>query len=161
MQILQFNDDLGTQDGPFLSVEMFRELIKPYYRRGLDWVHQNTAMKVLMHNDGAIFSLIPTPIEMGVDVLNPVQTTAKGMDARELKRQFGDRLVFWGAACDCQGRLAFGRPQEVAGEVEQNLGVFAPGGGYVLAPVHNIQAGVPPENVIAMFDTALSAGVYQ
>lgn len=161
VQILQFNDDLGTQDGPFLSVEMFRQLVMPYYRRGLDWVHQNTEMKVLMHNDGAIFDFIPTLIEMGVDILNPVQTTAKGMDPRELKQQFGDRLVFWGAACDCQGTLAFGRPQEVAGEVEENLGILAPGGGYVLAPVHNIQAGVPPENVIAMFDTALSAGVYQ
>lgn len=90
-----------------------------------------------------------------------MQTSAKGMDPRRLKDQFGGRLVFWGAACDCQGTLAFGTPQEVAGEVEENLGVLAPGGGYVLAPVHNIQAGVPPENVIAMFDTALSAGVCQ
>ncbi len=161
VQILQFNDDLGTQDAPFLSVEMFRDLIMPYYQRGLDWVHQNTEMKVLMHNDGAIFDFIPTLIEMGVDILNPVQTTAKGMDPKRLKDQFGDRLVFWGAACDCQGTLAFGTPQQVAEEVEQNLRIFTPGGGYVLAPVHNVQAGVPPENVIAMFDTALSAGVYQ
>ncbi|MHC4181219.1 MAG: uroporphyrinogen decarboxylase family protein [Planctomycetota bacterium] len=161
VQILQFNDDLGTQEAPFLSVEMFRELIMPYYKRGLDWVHQHTGMKVLMHNDGAIFSFIPALIEMGVDILNPVQTTAKGMDPRKLKEQFGDRLVFWGAACDCQGTLAFGTPEQVAGEVEQNLRTFAPGGGYVLAPVHNIQVGVPPENVIALFDTALSAGVHR
>ncbi len=161
VQILQFNDDLGTQDAPFLSVEMFRRQIMPHYKRGLDWIHGNTEMKVFMHNDGAIFSLIPALIEMGVDILNPVQTTAKGMDPGKLKGEFGDRLVFWGAACDCQGTLAFGTPGQVAGEVEESLRVFAPGGGYVLASVHNVQANVPPENVIALFDTALSAGVYR
>lgn len=160
VQILQFNDDLGTQDAPFLSVDMFRRRIMPYYRRGLDWVHQNTSLKVLMHNDGAIFDLIPALIEMGVDILNPVQTTAKGMDPQRLKQEFGDRLVFWGAACDCQGTLAFGTPRQVTEEVERSLRVFAPGGGYVLASVHNVQAGVPPENVIALFDAARSTGVY-
>ncbi|NQT41143.1 MAG: methyltransferase, partial [Planctomycetes bacterium] len=153
VQILQFNDDLGTQDAPFLSVAMFRELVMPYYQRGLDWVHQNTGMKVFMHNDGAIFDFLPTLIEMGVDILNPVQTTARGMDPVELKRQFGDRLVFWGGSCDCQGTLAFGTPEQVSREVEAAVGVFAPGGGYVAASVHNIQAAVPPENVIALFDT--------
>jgi uroporphyrinogen decarboxylase len=157
VQILQFNDDLGTQDAPFLSVKMFRERIMPHYQRGLDWVHQNTKMKVFMHNDGAIFDFLPTLIEMGVDILNPVQTTAAGMDPVKLKRQFGDRLVFWGAACDCQKTLPFGTPDQVAREVEQNIAALAPGGGYVLAGVHNIQAGVPPENVIALFDAALSA----
>jgi len=159
-QVLQFNDDLGTQDAPFISVAMFRNLVMPYYKRGLDWVHQNTGWKVFMHNDGAIFDLIPSLIEMGVDILNPVQTTAKGMDPARLKQQFGDQLVFWGAACDCQGTLTFGTPEDVAREVEENIRVLAPGGGYVLTSVHNIQAGVPPENVIAMFDTALSAGRY-
>lgn len=160
VQILQFNDDLGTQDAPFLSVRMFRQRIMPYYQRGLDWVHRNTRMKVFMHNDGAIYDFLPTLIEMGVDILNPVQTTAAGMDPVRLKREFGDKLVFWGGACDCQHTLPFGTPEEVAREVEESLRVFAPGGGYVFAPVHNIQAGVPPENVIAMFDTALSAGRY-
>ena len=160
VQILQFNDDLGTQDAPFLSVKMFRERIFPYYKRGLDWVHQHTPMKVFMHNDGAIYSFLPTLIEMGVDILNPVQTTAKGMDPVKLKAEFGDRLVFWGAACDCQHTLAFGTPAQVAHEVEQSVRVLGPGGGYVLAAVHNIQAGVPPENVIALFDAALSAGRY-
>lgn len=160
VQIVQFNDDLGTQDAPFLSVDMFRELIMPYYKRGLDWIHQHTNWKVFMHNDGAIFDLIPSLIEMGVDILNPVQTTAKGMDPVRLKHQFGDRLVFWGAACDCQGTLAFGTPEQVAREVEENIRILAPGGGYVLAAVHNMQPAVPPENVIALFDTALSAGRY-
>jgi len=155
VQILQFNDDLGTQDAPFLSVRMFRERIFPHYQRGLDWVHRHTKMKVFMHNDGAIASFIPTLIEMGVDILNPVQTTAAGMDPVKLKREFGDRLVFWGAACDCQHTLPFGTPEQVAQEVRESVRVLGAGGGYVLAPVHNIQANVPPENVIALFDAAL------
>jgi uroporphyrinogen decarboxylase len=158
VQILQFNDDLGTQDAPFLSVRMFRERIMPHYKRGLDWVHRNTRMKVFMHNDGAIFAFIPTLIEMGVDILNPVQTTAAGMDPARLKREFGDRIVFWGAACNCQRTLPFGAPDEVAREVEETIRIFSPGGGYVFASVHNIQAGVPPENVIAMFDAARGKG---
>ncbi len=160
VQIIQFNDDLGTQDAPFLSVAMFRELVMPFYKQGLDWIHQNTEKKVFMHNDGAIFDFLPTLIEMGVDILNPVQTTAKGMDPVKLKREFGDRLVFWGGACDCQGTLAFGTPRQVAAEVEETIRVLAPGGGYVFAPVHNIQARVPPENVIALFDAALASSGY-
>jgi len=155
VQILQFNDDLGTQDAPFLSVRMFRERIFPHYQRGLDWIHRNTRMKVFMHNDGAIASFIPTLIEMGVDILNPVQTTAAGMDPAKLKREFGDRMVFWGAACDCQRTLPFGTPEQVAREVRESIRILGAGGGYVLAPVHNIQANVPPENVIALFDAAL------
>ncbi len=161
VQILQFNDDLGTQDAPFLSPAMFRERVMPHYKRGLDWVHQHTRMKVFMHNDGAIFDFIPTLIAMGVDILNPLQTTAKGMDPVKLKSQFGDRITFWGGACDCQGTLAFGTPEDVAAEVQQSIEVLSPDGGFVVASVHNIQAGVPPENVVALFDTARSAGVYQ
>ena len=155
--IIQFNDDLGTQDAPFLSLKMFRELIMPHYKRGLDWIHQNTDKKTFMHNDGAIFSFIPTLIEMGVDILNPVQTTAKGMDPVKLKDEFGNRIVFWGGSCDCQGTLSFGTPEEVAAEARQAIDILSPGGGYVFTSVHNIQAEVPPENVIALFDTAKSA----
>ena len=159
VQILQFNDDLGTQDAPFLSPAMFGERVMPYYKRGLDWVHENTSWKVFMHNDGAICPFLPMLVEMGVDILNPVQTTAKGMDPGRLKAEFGDRLTFWGAACDCQGTLAFGPPEQVAAEVEENLRILAPGGGYVCAAVHNIQAGVPPENVVSLFDTARTATI--
>jgi uroporphyrinogen decarboxylase len=152
VQILQFNDDFGTQDAPFISTRMFRELIMPHYKRGLDWVHANTDMKVFLHSDGAIAPLIPSIIEMGVDILNPVQTSARGMDARMLKEEFGDRLVFWGGSLDCQKTLPFGRPEEVRREVREHVDALAPGGGFVFAPVHNIQANVPTENVIAMFD---------
>ena len=156
VQILQVNDDFGTQHSLFLSVEMYRNQIMPYYKRGLDWVHENTDMRVLLHSDGAIFPLISSLIETGFDILNPVQTSANGMDAQRLKDEFGDRLSFWGGSLDCQKTLPYGTSEEGVREVQEHLRVFAPGGGYVFASVHNIQANVPPENVIAMYDTALA-----
>jgi len=152
--ILQMTDDFGTQESLLLSVEMFRELIMPYYKRGLDWVHQNTKMKVLFHSDGALFPLIPSLIEMGVDILNPVQVNARGMEPTRLKQTFGNTLAFWGGAADCQQTLPFGKPEDVVREAEANLNAFSPGGGYVFAAVHNIQSGVPPDNVLALFEIA-------
>lgn len=156
VQILQIADDFGTQRAPFLSVRAFRELVLPAYRRGLDWIHQRTHWKVMLHSDGALMPLLPSIIEMGVDILNPVQTTAAGMEPARLKREFGERLVFWGGSCDSQGTLGSGTPEEVAAETRANLDRFTPGSGYVFASVHNIQANVPPENIVALFDTALN-----
>ncbi len=160
VHVMQFTDDLGTQTSLLLSVKMFRELVMPYYKRGLDWLHEHTRMKAMLHSDGAIFPLIPSLIEMGVDILNPVQVSASGMDPRKLKQEYGDRLVFWGGAADCQQTLPLGRPEDVAREVEANVKVFADGGGYVCAAVHNIQQGVPPENVVALFDTARNTSIH-
>jgi uroporphyrinogen decarboxylase len=160
VQILQFNDDFGTQTAPFLSVAMFRRQIMPFYKQGLDWIHANTEMKVFLHSDGALYPLIPSLIEMGVDILNPIQTSASGMDPERLKTEFGDQLVFWGGSLDCQQTLPFGTAEQVAEEVAHHVRTLAPGGGYVFAPVHNVQAGVPPENLVTMFDTALAAGKY-
>ena len=154
VQIFQTFDDLGTQGSPFISVKMFRELIMPYYKRAFDWIHQHTPWKVLLHSDGAIYPLIPSLVEMGVDTLNPIQVSAAGMDPARLKRELGSHLAFWGAACDSQHTLPFGTPANVAGETGKNVSILAPGGGYVCASVHNIQAGVPPENIVALFDTA-------
>jgi uroporphyrinogen decarboxylase len=156
VQILQIADDFGTQRAPFLSVRAFRELVLPAYRRGLDWIHQRTSWKVMLHSDGALYPLLPSIIEMGVDILNPVQTTAAGMDPRRLKAEFGHRLVFWGGTCDSQGTLGSGSPADVAAETAANLAALAPGSGYVCAPVHNVQANVPPANVLALFDTAVN-----
>lgn len=155
VQVLQFADDFGTQHGPFLSTEMFRERLLPAYRRGLAWIHANTDWKVLLHSDGAILPLLDSIVEMGVDILNPVQTTAAGMDPAVLKERYGEKLAFWGASCDSQGTLTQGSPAEVRSEVRANLETFdALAGGFVLASVHNIQANVPPANVIAMFEAA-------
>jgi uroporphyrinogen decarboxylase len=155
VQILQVCDDLGTQASQFISTKMFRQRVFPYYKRAFDWIHQNTKLKVMLHSDGAIMDLIPSLIEMGVDILNPVQTTAKGMDPKLLKESFGSQIVFWGGSCDCQDTLSFGTAEQVAREAECHLKTFAPGGGYVFASVHNIQAQVPSENIVRLFDSAL------
>jgi uroporphyrinogen decarboxylase len=134
---------------------MFRERLLPAYKRGLDWVHSHTDWKVLLHSDGAIYPLLPSIIEMGVDILNPVQTSAAGMDATRLKSEFGDRLVFWGGSCDPQTTLRSGSPDDVAAETKAQLQIFTPGSGYVFAPVHNIQADVPTANIQALIETAV------
>jgi uroporphyrinogen decarboxylase len=154
VQVIQIADDFGTQNAPFLSVSMFRERLLPAYKRGLDWIHANTSWKVLLHSDGAIVPLLPSIIEMGVDILNPVQTSAADMDPERLKREFGGKIAFWGGSCDAQGSFAHGTPAEVAAETERNLAVLAPDSGLVCATIHNIQANVAPDNIIALFDTA-------
>jgi uroporphyrinogen decarboxylase len=156
VQIIQICDDFGMQDSPFLSPKMFRELIMPHYQRGTRWIHEHTDMKVLLHSDGALRPLMPSIIEMGVDILNPVQTSAVGMEGPGLKADFGSEIVFWGGSLDCQHTLPFGTVDEVANEVADHIRSLATGGGYVFAPVHNIQARVPVDNVIAMYDTARS-----
>jgi uroporphyrinogen decarboxylase len=154
VQVVQICDDFGTQNAPFLSVNMFRDRLLPAYKRGLDWIHANTSWKVLLHSDGAIVPLLPSIIEMGVDILNPVQTSATGMDPERLKSEFGGKIAFWGGSCDAQGTFAHGTPAEVAAETERNLAILAPGSGLVCATIHNIQANVAPDNIIALFDTA-------
>ncbi len=156
IQVLQVCDDFGTQRAPFLSVRSFRELVMPAYRRGLDWVHQRTPWKVMLHSDGALGPLLPSIVEMGVDILNPVQTSAVGMEPARLVRDYGDRLVFWGGSCDPQGTLTAGTPAHVAAEARANLEHFTRRPGYVFASIHNIQANVPPENIVALFETAIS-----
>ena len=155
VQVIQIADDFGTQSAPFLSTGMFREKLLPFYQRGLDWIHQHTDWKVLLHSDGAIRPLIPSLIEMGVDALNPVQLSCTGMDPGELRSECRGRLAFWGGSCDSQGTLDKGGPDEVAAEVRANLDAFRPrDGGFVFASVHNIQANVPAANIRALFETA-------
>lgn len=159
VQVIQIADDFGTQRAPFLSTGMFRDKVMPYYKKGLDWIHQNTSWKTLLHSDGAILPLIPSIVEMGIDFLNPIQVSCVGMDPKNLREEFGDRLGFWGGSCDCQGNLGHGTPEDVAAEVQANLDAFRPlAGGFVFASIHNIQANVPAENIIALFDAALGYG---
>jgi hypothetical protein len=144
--------DFGTQCSLMQSKEVFLSLYKPYYKKVNDWVHQNTSWKVFYHSCGAVESLIPEFIDMGMDILNPVQCSAAGMDPRHLKDTYGDKIVFWGAGVDTQKTLPRGRPEEVRKQVRERLEIFSPGGGFVFATIHNILAKVPPENVIAMID---------
>ncbi len=148
-------DDLGTQDSLLFSPEMIHDRVLPLQKRLIN--HIKTVLpdvKVMFHSDGAIFGLIPDLIDIGVDILNPVQFTAAGMNLMRLKKEFGKDLVFWGGGVDTQDTLPHGTPEQVADEVKKNIEILAPGGGFVFAAVHNIQADVPAENFWAMWDRA-------
>jgi hypothetical protein len=158
--ILISGTDFGTQRGEFISPDLYRALYFPFHKRMNDWVHANTTWKTFYHCCGSIYHLIPQFIEAGVDILNPVQCSAANMEPARLKREFGDRLVFWGGGVDTQKTLPFGTPEEVRAEVAERIRALAPGGGYVFNAVHNIQAKTPVENVLAMFGAVKEAGRY-
>jgi uroporphyrinogen decarboxylase len=153
-------DDLAMQEGLLMSPELYRENIKPYQKQLFEFI-QSRGVAVIYHNCGAIFPLLDDLVEIGVKVLHPVQLSAKGMDAKKLKREFGDRIVFWGGGCNTQHTLQFGTPQEVREEVKERIDMLAPGGGLVFAPEHCIQPGTPPENIIAMFEAVKEYGRYR
>jgi uroporphyrinogen-III decarboxylase len=142
--------DFGTQAGLFISPKAYRELYQPFHKRINEFVHGNTKWKTFMHSCGSVIALIPDFIESGFDVLNPVQCSAAGMDPATLKREFGRDLVFWGGGVDTQQTLPFGTPDAVYKEVRERIEIFGRDGGFVFNAVHNIQAGTPVENVLAM-----------
>jgi uroporphyrinogen decarboxylase len=148
-------DDLGEQRGPFISPEMFRRLIKPYYKELFPYIKRKSGAKLFMHSCGSIAKLIPDLIEVGIDIISPVQIGADGMDPITLKREYGRDLVFWGGGVDTQKTLSTGTPQQVRDEVKRNVDVFSKDGGYIFAAVHNIQGNVPIENIIAMWEAFL------
>ncbi len=160
IQVVCYSEDLGGQDSLLISPEMYRRLFKPRQRKIMDLLHSLTDAKVLMHSDGAIREIIPDLIECGVDALNPVQVSARGMDSASLKRDFGRDIAFWGGGCDSQGVLPFATPQEVREEVRKRMEDFKPGGGYIFGPIHHIESHVPPENIEALFQAALEFGNY-
>lgn len=144
--------DFGTQDSQFCSPETLTSLYGPYYRKMNDWIHQNTNWKTFKHCCGSIEPLIATFIDMGFDIINPVQINAKNMDPHMLKDRFGDRITFWGGGIDTQKMLPMGTPEEIKMQVKNLCEIFGQNGGFVFNPVHNIQANVPLINVIAMLD---------
>ncbi len=160
IDMVWFGEDFGTQKGLMVSPQVFKELVAPCYKRVWDWVHQHTSWKVLFHSCGGIYPIIDTLIECGVDILNPVQITARGMDPARLKSEFGDRVTFWGGGIDTQTVLPFGSADEVRAQVKERIGTLAPGGGFVFSTVHNIQGDVPVDNVLAMVQAVLDHGRY-
>ena len=144
--------DFGTQRGPFISPDAYRDLYKPFHKKICDWIHKNTPWKVFIHSCGGIQPLIEDMIDAGFDILNPVQCSAEGMVPQRLKDDFGDRITFWGGGIDTQKTLPFGTPEEVYNEVSERLRIFNKSGGFVFNAIHNIQAGTPVENVIAMIN---------
>jgi len=160
IDIVQVGDDLGTQNGPQLSPRTYRRLVKPYQQQMWRHIKERSGLPLFLHCCGGIYPLIPDLIEAGVDILNPVQISAVGMDPVRLKAEFGRDLVFWGGGADTQHVLPEATPEQVADHVRRQIDILAPGGGFVFCQVHNIQANVPPENVVAMFDAALEYGGY-
>jgi len=161
LDVVTFYDDLGMQDRPLISPAMYRRLVKPRHARIIETIKTRTKAKVFMHSCGAVSELIPDIIEIGVEILNPVQVSAAGMgDTAELKRRYGQNLAFWGGVCDSQRVLPFGTLAELKEETRRRISDLAPGGGFVFAPIHNIQDDVPGEKTLALYRTALEQGRY-
>jgi uroporphyrinogen-III decarboxylase len=150
--------DFGTQDSSFCSVETYDELYSPYYKKINNWIHENTSWKTFKHSCGAVEPFMEHFIESGFDIINPVQINAAGMDPALLKQKYGDRLTFWGGGVDTQKVLPFGTPEEVKAHVLKECEIFAPGGGFVFNTVHNMQANVPLQNVLAMLEAIKQFG---
>jgi hypothetical protein len=144
--------DFGTQAGLFISPRTYRDLYQPFHRQVNDWVHRHTGWKCFIHSCGSIHALMPDLIEAGFDIFNPLQTSAAGMDPQTLKDRFGERVTFWGGGVDTQRTLPFGRPEEVRQQVQERMRVFGKGGGFVFNTIHNVQARVPAENLLALYE---------
>lgn len=157
IQVIGFGDDLGFQNTLQVSPALFRSTLKPLLARIYGRAHALSEARVFLHSCGSVHELIEDLIEIGVDILNPVQTAAAGMDPVTLKARFGERICFWGGGAEVQGVLPSGSPEEVRADVRRRIEAFAPGGGYVFAPIHNLQADVPPENIVAMYEEASRA----
>jgi len=159
LDVVYIADDVTMQTGPIMSPETYRRLIKPYQKEFFQFTKERTEAKLFYHCCGNVAPFLEDFIEMGVDIINPVQVSAREMDTKVLKKRFGDRVSFWGAV-DTQHVLPQGSTEEVRREVRRRVIDLAPGGGYILAPVHNVQPDVPPENLSAMYEEALRVGQY-
>ncbi len=152
VDLIRFGDDLGMDSGPFMSPQHYRDLFMPGHSEMIQFVRKNSAMVPFLHSCGSIYQLIPSLIEAGFQVINPVQTNCIDMEPTRLKRDFGSEVTFWGGGVDPREILNRGTPTQVADDVKRRLDVFAPGGGYVFNTVHNILADVPPQNIVAMYE---------
>jgi uroporphyrinogen decarboxylase len=160
VDVIMIGDDVAGQHGPLFQPDFYRQIVKPRHKRLVQFIKSRTEAKIWYHTCGACKTYIPDLLDNGIDALNPVQISAADMDPTELKAEFGDRLVFWGGGIDAQHVLPHADPATVRDHVRRNVQAFKPGGGYVFNNVHNIQAGVPPENIVAMYDAAYEYGRY-
>jgi uroporphyrinogen decarboxylase len=161
--ILSEADDLAAQRSLLCSIDLYKKMVSPYHKKLFSFMKEKARSKVYLfyHTCGSVKPLIPILIEEGVDILNPVQVNAVGMDTKDLKREFGKDLTFWGGGVDTQHVLPFGTPDEVRAEVKHRIDDLAPGGGFMFNPVHNVQSDVSPENYMAMWETFQEYGLYK
>ena len=158
VDVIMIGDDLAGQQGPLFGPSLYRRLVKPRQKRLVQYIRSRTEAKIWYHTCGSCVQYIPDLLDNGIDVLNPVQISADNMSPADLKARFGDRLAFWGGSIDAQHVLPSGSPEEIRQEVRRNLEIWKPDGGYVFNNVHNIQAGVPPENIVALYEAAYEYG---
>lgn len=155
IQVMQISGtDFGMQSGPYMTLDSYREFYKPYHKKINEWVHTHTKWKTFYHSCGSVVAFLQDFYEAGIDVLNPVQCSAAGMDPVMLKRDWGDKFVFWGGGINTQETMPFGTPEEVYAEATERLKIFSQGGGYVFNPIHNIQSQTSAENMMAFFQAA-------
>jgi uroporphyrinogen decarboxylase len=158
IEAIQMNDDFGAQEALQISPRLYRELFKPRQQRWIEFVKARTDAKVFLHCDGAIEPIIPDFIEIGIDVLNPLQTSARGMDPARIKREYGRDLCFWGGGLETQTTLPFGAVDDICREVRERVALLGEGGGHVFATIHNIQPDIPPEKILAIYQTVAECG---
>lgn len=160
VQVICVNEDLGAQTASLISPEVYGKVVKPHENRMYRFIKENSKAYLFLHTDGSVYDFIPDFIEMGIDILNPVQYTANKMDVKLLKREFGKEISFWGGGCETQNILFHGTPQEVKDEVKEQIEILSPNGGFVFSQVHNILPEVPPENIMAMYEAVEKYGKY-
>ena len=153
IEMVWIGDDWGHQNGPVVHPEVFRKIFKPRMKELVDFIKSKAKVKVCLHSCGSVYWAIQDFIDVGIDVLNPVQVAAKDMDTKRLKEEFGSEITFWGAGVNMKETLAKATPEEVRKEVKENIEIFSPGGGFVFNTVHNIQDDMPPQNIVAMWET--------
>jgi uroporphyrinogen decarboxylase len=160
--VVSMADDLGSQNSLLVDINMYKEQIWPFHKRLFEFVKSKAKSKIYIffHNDGAVMETFPLLIEAGVDIMNPFQVNCSGMDTKKFKKEFGRDLTIWGGSCDNQAVMPFGTPQQVKDETKRRIEDLSPGGGFIFAPIHVIQNGVPPENIMAWWETLQEYGNY-
>ncbi len=161
VQLIQMGDDLGTQTATMLSPDLYRRVVKPRHTKQYRFIREHSDVHVFLHACGSCYDIMGDLVDEGVEALNPVQTSAAGMDPRRLKKEFGDKLTFWGGGCDTQSVLPNATPEEIDRHVRERIEIFAPGGGFVFNQIHNVQSNVPPTNVVACYDAAWQYGKHE
>jgi uroporphyrinogen decarboxylase len=160
IQCIGTGSDLGTQTAPMVNPVIYEELVAPYLKKFCSFIHENSDCKVFMHCCGSIKPFIPILTDCGIDILNPVQISAKNMDPNDLKDNYGNEMTYWGGGCDTQNILNVGSPEDVKENVRNLIKIFKPGTGFVFNQVHNIMGDITPENIVTMFDTAYEESFY-